>query len=36
MEKRAVSAEEKKPDRNSNKINTIIWCTMMSMDLIKT
>jgi hypothetical protein len=36
MEKRAVSADEKKPDRKSNTINTIIWFIMMPMDLLKT
>jgi hypothetical protein len=36
MEKRAVSAEEKKPDRRSKTINTIIWFIMILMGLAKS
>jgi hypothetical protein len=36
MEKRAVSADEKKPDRKSKTINTIISFIMILMDLLKT
>jgi hypothetical protein len=35
-ENRAVSADEKKPDKKSNTINTITWSSIIKINLKKT